>query len=208
MTEAIVVQQPAGPSDRLMLLFHGVGASAQHMVPLGRHLARAFPGAFVVAIDGTQPSDLGAGRQWFSIRGVTEENRTARIEAAMPAFRAVVGRWQEEAEVDVADTVLIGFSQGAIMSLAATQADPLLAGRVVAIAGRFAQPPARAPRDVTVHLVHGQVDSVIPFQQSVAAVKRWNALGGTATLDLFPTAEHEIDAAMAMRIVERLTPVR
>ncbi len=205
MTEAIVVQQPAGPSGRLMLLFHGVGASAQHMVPLGRHLARAFPEAFIVAVEGAHPSDLGSGRQWFSIRGVTEENRAARIEAAMPAFREAVGRWQEEAEVDVADTVLIGFSQGAIMSLAATQGEPLMAGRIVAIAGRFAQPPSRAPREVTVHLVHGQVDGVIPFQQSVAAAERWTALGGTATLDLFPTAEHEIDAAMALRIVERLT---
>lgn len=205
MTEAIVIQQPDGPSDRLMLLFHGVGASAQHMVPLGRHLARAFPSAFVVAVEGAHPSDLGSGRQWFSIRGVTEENRAARIEAVMPAFRAVVGRWQEESEVDPSDTVLIGFSQGAIMSLAATQATPMLAGRVVAIAGRFAQPPADAPRDVTVHLVHGQVDDVIPFRQSVSAAERWNALGGTATLDLFPTAGHEIDAAMAIRVVERLS---
>lgn len=208
MTDAIVVQQPEGASDRLMLLFHGVGASAQHMVPVGRHLARAFPGAFVVAIEGAHPSDLGAGRQWFSIRGVTEENRTARIDAAMPAFRAVVGCWQEEAGVEVAATVLIGFSQGAIMSLAATQADPRLADRVVAIAGRFAHPPARAPRDITIHLLHGQVDGVIPFQQSVAAAERWHALGGTSTLDLFPTAGHEIDAEMAMRIVERLTAAR
>ena len=208
MSEAIVVQQPEGASSRLMLLFHGVGASAEHMVPLARHLARAFPETFVVAIEGAQPSDLGSGRQWFSIRGVTEENRPARIEAAMPAFRAVVGRWQEEAEVGIADTVLIGFSQGAIMSLAATQTDPVLAGQVVAIAGRFAQPPARAPHDINVHLLHGQVDAVIPFQQSVAAAERWNALGGTSTIDLFPTAGHEIDAEIAMRIVERLTAQR
>lgn len=204
MTEAILIQQPAGRADRLLLLFHGVGASAQHMVPLGRHLAQAFPGAFVVAIEGATPSDLGAGRQWFSVRGITEENRAARIDAALPAFRAAVEHWRDEADVGVADTVLIGFSQGAIMSLAATQADPLAAGRVVAIAGRFAHPPGRAPREMTVHLLHGQQDGVIPFQQSVAAHERWSALGGTSTIDLFPTAGHEIDAGMAMRIAERL----
>ena len=33
-----------------------------------------------------RPADLGGGWQWFSVRGVTEDSRPARIAEAMPSF--------------------------------------------------------------------------------------------------------------------------
>lgn len=204
MSAAIVIQQPRTDADRLLLLFHGVGASAQHMVPLGQRLAGAFPGAFVVSVDAAHSSDLGAGRQWFSVRGVTEDNRAARIAAAMPAFLDAVRHWQDVAQVGVEATTLIGFSQGAIMALASTQTEVSPAGRIVAIAGRFAMLPTRAPEHVVVHFLHGETDAVIPHVHSVTAAEEWRALGGEATIDVFPRAGHGIDAAIAAEVVERL----
>lgn len=204
MAASIVIQQPRGHADRLLLLFHGVGASARTLVPLGEQLADAIPEAFVVGVDGAQSSDLGPGRQWFSVRGVTEQNRAERIAAAMPGFLDAIRHWQDVAQADVGATSLIGFSQGAIMALASTQLPEPPAARVVAIAGRFAQSPGRAPKTVAVHFVHGQVDSVIPHVHSVMGADRWVELGGRATIDLFPFAGHGIDAEIAARVVERL----
>lgn len=204
MTASIVIQQPHGDADRLLLLFHGVGASARTLVPLGEQLADAFPDAFVVSVDGANSSDLGTGRQWFSVRGITEGNRSERVAVAMPGFLDAVHHWQDVAQVGVDATSLIGFSQGAIMALAATQIDEPPAAQFVAIAGRFAQSPTHAPKSVAVHFLHGQIDNVIPHGHSVMAAERWIALGGTATIDLFPFAGHGIDAAIAERVVERL----
>ena len=47
MTAAIVVQSPQ-PARRLFVLFHGVGATPQDLVPLGGRLAREFPDAAIV----------------------------------------------------------------------------------------------------------------------------------------------------------------
>jgi predicted esterase len=43
MPGSVCIQQPETTADQLILLFHGVGASARDMVPVGQQLARALP---------------------------------------------------------------------------------------------------------------------------------------------------------------------
>lgn len=203
-SSSIVIQQPRQAAQQLILLFHGVGASAASMAPLGQQLARAFPDAFVVSVDGAHSSDLGAGRQWFSVRGVTEENRPERIAAAMPAFQAAVLHWQEQARVDAAHTTLVGFSQGAIMALESTQLAEPVAARVVALAGRLARPARTAAGGSAIHLIHGEQDPVIAPACSIDAASELEALGATVTLDLIPALGHGIDVRVLERVIERL----
>jgi len=192
MTSCIVVQQPAGKPEHLFLLLHGVGADAHDMVVPAHFIANLFPRAAVISVDGHEPSDISAGRQWFSIRGITEENRPARVAAAMPAFVALIGELQESAGVDAAATTLVGFSQGGIMALESTLLPAPPAARVVALSSRFAVLPDRQPR-ARIHLVHGERDSVIPFSHTLKAIARLHSLGAQATGDLVPGAEHEIN---------------
>ncbi|MBA2673366.1 esterase [Ramlibacter sp.] len=204
---SIVVQRPATALDELVLLFHGVGASADDLVPLAQRVAQARPHAFVASIGAPFPFGMGAGRQWFSVLGVTEQDRPARVAAAMPAFAGAVAHWQAESGVDAARTTLIGFSQGAIMALESTQAElpQPLARRVVAIAGRFAQPVRCAPAGVALHLIHGAVDPVIPAQQSVQAVGALRQLGAAdTTLDVLPGLGHGVDGRVVDLVLSHL----
>ncbi len=206
MPTSIVIQQAAQAAQSLILLFHGVGASASDLVPLGQVLARALPQAQVVSVQAPHASDLGSGYQWFSVQGVTPVNRAARVAQAMPAFEATVAEWQRQAGVGPAATVIIGFSQGSIMALESTQLPTALAHRVVAIAGRFAQPPRQAPLGASVHLLHGEQDGVIPAAEGRDAAARLRDLGATVTLDLYPGLGHGVDSRVAERIVKLLTP--
>jgi phospholipase/carboxylesterase len=201
---ALIVQQPAGSAGQLMLLFHGVGADADDLVPLGRHLAAAFPQAWVVSLDAAFPSDMNSGRQWFSIRGVTEENRPARVAEALPAFIGAVRDWQQRSGLGVEETALIGFSQGGIMALESARAGERLAGRIVALSSRFAALPEAAPEGVTLHLIHGKADSVIPYGHAVTAAERLVRLGADVTADVLPFIGHEINAEVASLLLERL----
>ena len=204
MPGSVCIQQPIDTVKQLILLFHGVGASARDMVPVGQHLARAFPGAYIVSVDGHRPSDMGMGRQWFSVRGITEESRPARVAAVMPEFQATVRHWQRVAKVDPSGTVLLGFSQGAIMALESTQKQAVLAGRIVAIAGRFAEPPRSAPSGVALHLIHGDQDAVIPCGHSIEATQRLQGLGANVTLDLIPALGHGVDGRALASILARV----
>lgn len=200
----IVVQQPAGPAKQLFLLNHGVGATPQGLVSLGQQLADSFPDALIVAIQAPHASDLGQGYQWFSVRGITEEDRPARVAEAMPAFVAMVQAWQRHSGVSPEATALVGFSQGAIMSLEATQLEQHLAGRVVALSGRFARLPQLPHAHTTLHFVHGKSDAVIHYGYTVSGAEHLISLGADVTADVIPFLGHEINEAVADTVIERL----
>lgn len=174
------------------------------MVPLGQLLANELPDAFVVSVGSPNLSDLGAGREWFSVRGITEENRVARVESAMPAFMAAVRHWQEVSGVGVEATVLIGFSQGAIMALESTRGRETPAGRIISIAGRFAALPEQAPTGTRFGFLHGRNDMVIPYPHAEAAAERLTSLGADVTLDIISDLGHGINAAMASALYRQL----
>jgi phospholipase/carboxylesterase len=191
---SIVVQQPA-QAARLHLLFHGVGATPESLLGLARWLAARDAGACVVSVTAPHASDMApGGRQWFSVRGVTEDKRQARVDAAMPVFLDTVAHWQRWSGVAPVATALLGFSQGAIMALESTRSQPA-AARVVAIAGRYAQLPDARPQ-AAIHLLHGTADGVMPVALAVQARERLQQLGAEVTLDTVDGAGHTLHPAM------------
>lgn len=207
MQTDLILQQPAAAAEpELLLLFHGVGSRAEDLAPLGQALAAARPQAWVISVRSPDASDLGQGWQWFSVQSVTEANRPARVAAAMPAFVDRVGAWQRHTGVGPAGTTLIGFSQGSIMALEATQQAPhRLARRVISIAGRFAQAPRHAPADTAVHLLHGEEDRVMPVGLAVEAQAALQALGAVSTLDRFAGLGHGIDGRVVEAVLRWLS---
>jgi phospholipase/carboxylesterase len=201
MNHAITIHTPSSTPSRLILLFHGVGARPTDLVPLGQSLARVCPQALIVSIQSPHPSGLGLGYEWFSVNGITESNRSSRVEQAMPGFLDTVRHWQEHAKVNSADTVLIGFSQGAIMSLESTQAQPGAAGVVISVAGRFAAPPQHSPNPTA---VHGNADQVMPVGLADVAYAQLRALGANVTLERFEGLGHGIDHRVVNAVHKRL----
>lgn len=203
---ACVLARPPD-SHQLLLLFHGVGATARDLLPLGEALARDRPRATVVSVEAPHAAPWGSGYAWFSVDGITEENRPARIAEAMGLFLATVRHWQDQTGLGPAATVLVGFSQGAIMALESTQATSprdAAAHTVVALAGRFAVPVRRAPPDVGFHLIHGDSDSVVLPRWSAEAAQQLHALGGRVTHDRVAGLGHGIDGRMLRCMLERL----
>ncbi len=205
MHDSMIIQRPHGPASDLVLLFHGVGATARDLAPLGAIVAKARPEAMVVSVNAPHPSSLGRGREWFSVVGVTEQSRPGRVAQAMSAFVDTVAHWQREAEATPARTTLIGFSQGAIMSLEAARHEPVLAGRIVSIAGRFAAIPQDVPSSIVFHFIHGAQDQVIAVQHGVDAAQELGRLGASVTLDVVPGLGHGVDARAASILAGRLT---
>ncbi|MGU0057038.1 hypothetical protein ACVXG7_22795 [Enterobacter hormaechei] len=122
-----VVQSPDTPAKQLLLLFHGVGDNAVRWTDWQLVCTR-FPTRADRQHRRREPCGPD-GRQWFSVEGVTEENRQARIDAVMPAFIDTVRYWQQQSGVGADATALIGFSQGSIMSLESVKAQPGLVPR-------------------------------------------------------------------------------
>jgi phospholipase/carboxylesterase len=193
------------PVKQLFILLHGVGASSSDLVPLATKLRSVFPSAAFLLPDGTFPFDGGGnGRQWFSIRGVTEENRSGRVAEVMGNLHDIVQQAQNRFSVLQSDTALVGFSQGAIMALEFSKKHDGKVGRVLSFSGRFATLPDKAPELTTLHFLHGESDPVIPVAHARAAYDRLIELEGDATLDVASSVGHEIHPVLSDRAIQRL----
>jgi phospholipase/carboxylesterase len=204
MQEALVLARPPGQAQQLMLLFHAAGGTAAAMAPLGAVLAREFPAAVIVAIEAPLPVEGGPGRAWYAADGLTEENLPERVAAALPEFVATVHHWQRETGVGTDGVALVGLGEGGLMALESTSAGTPIAGRVVAVGGRFARLPQRPNDTTTLHLFHGKRDPVVPYGFTVEAAQHLVAIGADVTADVIPFVGREIRDDLAALMIERL----
>jgi len=162
------VRPPAAPAGAegtrppLLILLHGVGSNEQSMASL----AMAFDPRFLV-ISARSPIVLGPNAfAWFHVAFTAQGPVIAAEEAA--AGWAQVARFIDEAVAaygaDPERVYLAGFSQGAIMALAAMLTAPERIAGVAAMSGRLLPevlPHAAAPerlRGKPVLVVHGVLD--------------------------------------------------
>ncbi len=199
-----------GSIELLFLLFHGHGQGPQAMQPLATALANEYPQAAVLCLQAPDPADDPSGRQrstgfqYFPRVGLTEDNRAQRADAALPPFIALVRGFQDRFQVSWERTALAGFSQGAIIALEAVQAEPRLAGRVLAFGGRHASLPDHAPVDTTLHLLHGMADAVVPIAPVIEAARQLVLLGADITADILPDIGHELHPLLIDKAIEQL----
>lgn len=179
-----------------VIFLHGVGSSGAGMQPVGDALGLSDRQSHYP--DGPLPFDMGPGRQWFSVRGVTEENRPERVAAALPAVAEIISGFGPPEE-----SVLIGFSQGAIMALHAA-ASGLPVAAVIAIAGRLAGPVPSRQDWPSITLLHGDADPIMPTSAARATEAWLQDAGAAPTLTLFHALGHSIDARVLGHIREAL----
>lgn len=174
----------------LVVFLHGYGADGADLLGLADVLAPHLPGVAFLAPDAPERCVGGGfGYQWFPIPwidGSPEAAAEAGLEAAALDLNGFLDARLAEAGLGPDRLVLVGFSQGAMMSLhVAPRRDREVAG-IVAISGRLLRPEALAAEAVVkppVLLIHGDQDPVVPFSDMGRAGDALVAAG-------FPTYGH------------------
>ncbi len=186
----------SGANDSLVVFLHGVGALGADLAPLARPLSAFLPSAAFVAPDAPARFDGGGpARQWFSVAGVSADNRQQRVEQARDAFDRVISTAiAERGFAGRLDRVaLFGFSQGAIMALDAIAGGRWPVAAVVAASGRLPGAVAACPAVATpLLLLHGEADAAVPAEESRRAATRLKAAGFAVEARFFPRLGHSI----------------
>lgn len=192
-------------ADGLIILLHGVGSNGKNMMALADAWRSALPNAVFTAPDAPFDFDQGAGRQWFSIAGVTEQDRPQRIASARPAFDEVIRTDVERHGFgDRLDrVVLVGFSQGSMMLIDAVITGRWSVAAGIAFAGRLASAPPFPPAGRTkLLLLHGASDGVVPPLELERATSVLKSHGFAVQSRLFPNIGHTIAPQGAKEALE------
>jgi phospholipase/carboxylesterase len=159
-----------GAARSIVVFVHGYGADGADLLGLGDALAPHLPGTVFVAPDAPQRCVGNPfGYQWFPIPwldGSSEEAAREGMAESVRLFDAFLDARLAEEGLGPEAMALVGFSQGAMMSLHVAPRRAQAVAGVVAISGRLLVPEMLAAEAVVkppVLLVHGDQDPVVPF---------------------------------------------
>ena len=160
----------SGQAKSLVVFLHGYGADGADLLGLADPLAPHLPDTVFMAADAPSPcAGNPFGRQWFPIPrfdGSSEVDAAVEMNRAADDLNAFLDQRLADEGLTPAALALVGFSQGAMMSLhVAPRRDQAMAG-VVAISGRLLRPQVLAQEarvKPPVMLIHGDSDDVVPF---------------------------------------------
>ena len=160
----------SGRARSLVVFVHGYGADGADLLGLGDALAPHLPDTVFVAPDAPQPCVGNPfGFQWFPIPwldGSSEEAAREGMAASVDLMNAFLDARLAEEGLQPQALALVGFSQGAMMSLHVAPRRAEAVAGVVAISGRLLVPERLAAEAVVkppVLLIHGDQDPVVPF---------------------------------------------
>lgn len=186
-----VVKHPQSLSldkaKKALILIHGRGGSADDMLPLGDDFVKNF---YIAAPE-------AASNVWYpyGLMGADDQNEPY-LTSSVQFIRSVINDIAKH--IPKTNIYLMGFSQGASLSLETTarHAEPL--GGVIAFAGGLigkAVSPAKYSGDyqrTKIFIGLGDQDPYVPVARAEQSKKVLEQLGGDVTLQIYPGMGHLI----------------
>ena len=196
--------EPLQRAGAAMILVHGRGATAEDIMLLGGELL--LPGFACVA-------PQAAGSSWYPRRYADPiESNEPWLSAALQMLDELLAR--VETAVPASRVVLLGFSQGACLTLAFAARGARRYGAVVGLSGALIGPPG-TPRDYAgslsgtpVFLGCSDHDPHVAAADVVAAGRTLRRLGGEVTVRLYPGLGHAVDVDEIAQVRGLLAAIR
>ena len=188
---------PRAKIQNLVILCHGYGADKHNLMPVASQMAEAIPGTAFVSPDGLFPCEQGEGRQWFSLFSTERQDILKGLKVAHAHFNVFFRQQRDRFSLSENNIVLLGFSQGVMLSLyTALRQAKTLAG-VVGYSGCFVDENTLEGKISTrppVLLIHGEQDSVISPEQFRRSGGALRARGCPVEMCLYASLGHNIDS--------------
>ena len=174
----MVAPKSGAMPKQVMVLLHGYGSDGQDLIGLAGYWRDLLPEALFVSPNAPFSCDaLASGYQWFPIDPERGANWLEGATAARPIVMRFLAALWAQTGLGPADTILAGFSQGAMMALhVGVTLDRAVMG-IIGFSGALIVPPgwleAEGP-EPPVCIVHGDADPVVDpelGQQAVALLK-------------------------------------
>ena len=187
-----------GLPRQAVVLLHGYGSDGNDLIGLAPHWQGVLPDAvFISPHAPEQCRQLASGFQWFDIafEGDRLANRQLGVAQARPVLVEFLEDLWRQSGIGPENTILAGFSQGAMMALhvGLSLEKPLMG--IIAFSGAFVPPEgfgSAALAKSPVCLVHGDSDDVVDPELSADADVALRLAGYEVSYHVSPGVGHGI----------------
>jgi phospholipase/carboxylesterase len=186
---------PQTIAQKTVIFLHGYGANGANLIDLGNVWKEHLPPCVFWAPDAIEPcQESMTGFQWFPLYDRTLERITPGLNQAKPIVAQAIKDHIAFLNLKPSDSILVGFSQGAMLSLELLWHIEGLGG-VIAYSGRSydQHKGKRALSPTPVLLVHGTKDAVVPFYHLENAKTLLMSQGFDVSSCVCEGVEHFID---------------
>ncbi|HBK05330.1 MAG TPA: phospholipase [Acetobacteraceae bacterium] len=190
-----------GPASKakpkqLVVLCHGLGADAYDLIDLGHAWQHACPDALFASVHAPFPHDSGFGRQWWSVADRSPHIVEAGVRMAAPYLHGFIDAELGRLELPPGAYAIMGFSQGAMMSLFTGLRRPVAPRAILSFSGALIASGSLAnelANKAPVLLMHGEADDVVPAFRSREAEAALIAADVPVDAHYVPGLGHGID---------------
>ena len=185
---------------QIVFLLHGYGADGADLIDLSSPFSMVLPYAKFISPDAPYDCKMSPiGKEWFPI----EEIPNGAINASKELLNLIKNECDKES-LKFENVLLIGFSQGAMMSIQSLLLSKYNFFGIIGYSGGTSQENINASKHLIeknkhknsstpILLVHGEEDDIVPFSSLENAKKLLNEIGFNVNTVNRPGLGHGID---------------
>ncbi len=194
--EYIPLETNRSEASHNLIMLHGYGSDGFDLLHIGNLWQQTLPNLGIYSLQAPEPcQDVPSGRQWFYIKDMDPHTLYRGAQNASKYLERALLNAVEHTKVPLENTILMGFSQGAMMALyTGLYRCPQVRG-ILAYSGGIFSPdePLIEAKDIDICLIHGDADTVVPLPLFEASSHKLKAEGLKVEEHLLPGLEHSID---------------
>lgn len=152
----------------LVIFLHGYGSNTNDLMSLSSEFKNDFNNIHYISAEAPFPCEVGTGYQWFSLQDITPSAIVSSIINNYKILEDFIEEQSKRLQISYDHIFLLGFSQGAMMSLfTGIRLKHKLAG-IIALSGLLAETIESMEKNLKtkqkILMIHGSEDPVIPYK--------------------------------------------
>lgn len=180
---------------KLVLFLHGYGANGSDLINISNLWKEFLPDVAFYSPNAPFKCDLNPfGYQWFPLNERTENELKKGIELSSPYLKKFVDHILKENNLRLKDLLVVGFSQGTILSLNHFTKQQFPCAGILGYSGLFHYSEKEVKKlDFPIQLFHGELDEVIDNSYSSKACEDLKKFDYEVNYILGKNLGHSID---------------
>ncbi len=197
--------------EYLVILLHGYGSNGEDLIALAPELSETINKPYFISPNA--PMELLPhlpAYQWFELENRDPQIMYPQIIQANNLLDEFIANQLKRFNLTHDKLIIIGFSQGAMMSLYNSTRSKKKAAGVVALSGRFISPEdlgEKVNSKPQTCLIHGQDDEVVPIENFFKATQDLGNLGFNFEFHEIEDLGHSINISVLKKIKEFLKKI-